>query len=265
MGASALGDNELVAIVIGAGCRDGSAIDVANHVLSTVGGPRGLTRVSAAELQGLRGIGKARAAQLLAASELGRRTLLRSATPRERFTSPAAVAAYLMPHFSARNVEHFGLAALDAQRRLIKTALLTVGTLDCSVIHPREVFHEAIATRASGVVLFHNHPSGDPSPSHDDAELTWRMVGCAAGRVVGIEVLDHLVLADARYDNVFLEAESPRAAVMGGRDACRGPDSLLRWVLRARRATWCSARWSTRACPSTCVRGALGIAWRSRA
>ena len=203
MGAAALGDNELVAIVIGAGCRDGSAIDVANHVLATVGGARGLTRVSAAELQGLRGIGRARAAQLLAASELGRRTLLRSAAPRERFTSPAAMAAYLMPHFSARNVEHFGLAALDAQRRLIKTALLTVGTLDCSVIHPREVFHEAIASRASGVVLFHNHPSGDPSPSHDDAELTWRMV--AAGRVVGIEVLDHLVLADARYYS-FLEA-----------------------------------------------------------
>jgi len=203
LGAATLGDNELAAIVLGAGCRDGNAIDVANHVLTTVGGVRGLTRVTAAELRGVRGIGRARAAQLLAACELGRRTLLRSPQPRERFTSPAAIAAYLVPLFSARSVEHFGLAALDAQRRLIKTALLTVGTLDCSVIHPREVFHEAIATRASGVVLFHNHPSGDPTPSHDDAELTWRMV--AAGRVVGIEVLDHLVLADARYYS-FLEA-----------------------------------------------------------
>ena len=104
---------------------------------------------------------------------------------------------YLLPEFGARPVEQFGIVLLDTKHRLIRTSVLTVGTLDRSVVHPREVFREASSARAAGIVLFHNHPSGDPSPSPDDLALTRRMV--AAGDIFGIEVLDHLVLTATRY------------------------------------------------------------------
>ena len=209
VGPAGLGDQELVALVLGHGGRAGSALELAARLLEEVGGVHGLTRVSYDELRLVRGVGAARAAQVLAAVELGRRTLTRERVSRLPLGSPREVAAYLLPRFGAGSVEQFGVVLLDARHRPIKTALLSVGTLDCSVVHPREVFRAAAAAGAAAVVLFHNHPSGDPLPSPEDAELTWRLG--RAGDLMGIDVVDHLVLADSRYYS-FREAGRLRGA-----------------------------------------------------
>ncbi|HIE94662.1 MAG TPA: JAB domain-containing protein [Acidobacteria bacterium] len=197
LGPAGLGDNELLAVILGHGFRAASAIDVANDVLDTVRGVQGLTRQSQADLRRLKGIGVAKASQILAAVELGRRTLVRAPERREQLRAPCDVASYLLPRYGARPVEQFGIVLLDTKHRVLKTAILSVGTLDASLVHPREVFREAAGGGAAAIVLFHNHPSGDPTPSAEDLTLTARLV--EAGRVMGIDVVDHLVLADARY------------------------------------------------------------------
>jgi len=209
VGPAGLSDLELVTLVLGHGGRAGSALELAARLLDEFGGVHGLTRVSYDELRLVRGVGAARAAQVLAAVELGRRTLTRERVSRLPLGSPREVAAYLLPRFGAGSVEQFGVVLLDARHRPIKTALLSVGTLDCSVVHPREVFRAAAAAGAAAVVLFHNHPSGDPLPSPEDAELTWRLG--RAGDLMGIDVVDHLVLADSRYYS-FREAGRLRGA-----------------------------------------------------
>ena len=197
LGPSGLGDNELLAVILGHGYRSASAMEVANRVLEAVGGLHGLTRQSHTDLRRLRGIGTVKASQILAAVELGRRTLRRQPDSRARLGSPREVAAFLLPAYGARAVEQFGIVLLDTKHRVLRTALLSVGTLDASLVHPREVFREAAGAGAAAIVLFHNHPSGDPTPSGEDAALTARLV--EAGRLMGIEVVDHVVLADTRY------------------------------------------------------------------
>ena len=196
LGAGGLGDNELLAIVIGQGCAHVSALDLANAVLAR-GGLRSLLRRTHAELRQVPGIGAARAAQVLAAIELGRRTLTRIGEERVRLGNPRSVAEYLLPQFGNRAVEQFGVLLLDTKHRVIRASVLSVGTLDASIVHPREVFREAMVAGAAALVLFHNHPSGDPEPSDDDCRLTERLV--AAGVLMGIDVLDHVILADAKY------------------------------------------------------------------
>jgi DNA repair protein RadC len=196
-GASALGDNELVALVLGSGCRDTGALAVANMLLAERGGLHGLARSTCDELSRIAGIGRAKAAQMLAAVELGRRTLTRAPQARMPLRTPSQAAAYLMPTFGARPVEQFGVVLLDAKHRVLRTTLLAVGTLNTTVIEPRDVFREAALGGAAAIVVFHNHPSGDPQPSPDDVALTQRLV--AAGILMGIDVVDHLILGDVRY------------------------------------------------------------------
>jgi DNA repair protein RadC len=197
LGVAALGDNELLALVLGSGTRRAGALALANLVLEASGGVHGLPACAGDELRRVPGVGEAKAAQVLAAVELGRRTLLRQPADRPQLLTPGAVAMYLLPEFGARPVEQFGIVLLDTKHRVLRTAVLTVGTLDRSVVHPREVFREASSARAAGIVLFHNHPSGDPTPSADDVALTRRLV--AAGELMGIDVLDHLILTATRY------------------------------------------------------------------
>ena len=197
LGAAALGDNELLAIVLGHGRARASALDLANAVLAEAGGLHGLVRVQYESLTALHGIGAARAAQVAAAIELGRRTLTRAAGDRVQLRTPRAVAEYLLPLYGAQPVEQFGVLLLDTKRRVIRTRVLSVGTLDASIVGPREVFREAAAANAAAIVLFHNHPSGDPEPSRDDVVLTRGMV--AAGLLMGIAVIDHVILGDVRY------------------------------------------------------------------
>jgi DNA repair protein RadC len=197
LGAAALGDNELVAIVLGNGCHACGALELANRLLERTGGLHGLTRTTPGALRLVRGIGAARAAQVLAAVELGRRTLARAPADRARLTSPHQVANYLLPLYGSAAVEQFGIVMLDTKHRVLRAKVLSVGSLDSTVVHPREVFREATAAAAAAIVLFHNHPSGDPTPSQDDLRLTTRMRH--AGDIMGIAVVDHIILADQRY------------------------------------------------------------------
>ena len=197
LGAAGLGDNELLAIIVGHGSRQISALDVANLVLDAAAGVHGLARVSRDELGRVKGVGAAKAAQILAAVELGRRTLSRTPGDRVQFDGPEDVAAYLMPQYGSRSVEHFGIVLLDTKHRVLRTRVLSVGTLDASLVHPREVFREATLGGAAAIVLFHNHPSGDPVPSSDDVALTTRLV--RAGDLMGVDVIDHIIVADACY------------------------------------------------------------------
>ena len=195
-GAAALGDNELVALVLGSGGR-GGALTIANGLLAARGGLHGLARSACDDLARVPGIGRARAAQVLAAVELGRRSLTRGPQARARLRTPREAAAFLMPSFGSRAVEQLGIVLLDTKHRVLRTAILTVGSQNKAVVEPRDVFREAAIGGAAAIVVFHNHPSGDPSPSPDDVELTRRLA--AAGTLMGIDVVDHIVLGDVRY------------------------------------------------------------------
>jgi len=197
MGPAALGDNELLALVLGSGSRDVDALAIANRLLAEAGGVHGLTRIGLGQLRQVEGVGPARAAQVTAAVELGRRTLMREAAERPRLRTPRDVAAYLLPQYGALPVEQFGIIMLDTKQRVIRIKILSLGSLDQTIVHPREVFREAASASAASIVLFHNHPSGDPAPSADDLALTARLV--SAGGLMGIEVVDHLILADRLY------------------------------------------------------------------
>ena len=196
-GASALGDNELVALVIAHGGRHGSALALANALLAAYDGLHGLSRCTCDDLAHLAGIGPSRAAQIVAALELGRRTLTHAPAERLQLGSPNAAALYLLPRFGGRALEQFGLILLDTKHRVIRTTVLASGTQNTSHVEPRDVFREAARSGAAAIVVFHTHPSGDPTPSRDDVELTHRLV--SAGVIMIIDVVDHIVLGDVRY------------------------------------------------------------------
>jgi DNA repair protein RadC len=197
VGAAGLGDNELLALILGTGSRGCDALDLANQLLRTLGGLHPLVRADLNELRRIHGVGAARGAQIVAALELGRRTFLRRGIERPKLDTPQDLARHLLPQYGALAVEHFGIVMLDTKHRVLRVKVVSIGSLDATVVHPREVFREAATASASAIVLFHNHPSGDPTPSRDDLLLTSRMV--RAGEVMGIDVLDHLILADHRY------------------------------------------------------------------
>jgi DNA repair protein RadC len=196
-GVSALGDNELLALVLGAGIRGRDSLAVAHEVLKLVGGVHGLVHVGLDELRGVAGIGAPRAARLLSAIELGRRAVVSGSGERPKLSSPAAIGQYLLPLYGGYPVERFGVVLLDAKNRLIRTRILSVGTVEESHGHPREIYREAAIASAAKVVVFHNHPSGDPKPSVDDVLLTRRLK--EAGKIMGIELSDHIVLGDGQW------------------------------------------------------------------
>ena len=198
VGASSLGDNELLAIVLGEGARGHNALELASQVLDDVGGLGGLSRAGGDQLRRRRGVGTTKAARIIAAVELGRRTLAEWAhVGRPQLASPREAAAYLVPLYGSRRVEQCGIVLLDTRYRLLQTVLLSVGVLDRTCTHPRELFREAMAGGAAAIILFHNHPSGDPWPSGDDLMMTRRIY--EAGELMGVMLTDHLVLAENRY------------------------------------------------------------------
>jgi DNA repair protein RadC len=190
VGAEALGDNELVALVLGAGTRSRGALVVAQDVIASAGELAGLPRIGIDELCRVPGVGQSRAARLLAAVELGRRTLFGDRGERPQMMSIKNVADYLGPRYSGFGVE-------DQKQRVIRCVILSTGTIESSVSHPRDVFRVATLGGASHVVLFHNHPSGDPMPSAADRLATRRLV--MAGELMGINVMDHIILGATKY------------------------------------------------------------------
>ena len=196
-GAAALGDSELVAIVLGSGTRSRGALVVAHDVIQAAGDAHGLVRIGIDELCRVPGVGQSRAARLVAAVELGRRTLFGERADRPQMLSTKDVVEYLAPRYSGFGVERFGVMLLDQKQRVIRSEIVSIGTVEANITTPRDVFRVAMLAAASHVVLFHNHPSGDPLPSPADRMMTRRMV--TTGELVGIDVMDHIILGEAKF------------------------------------------------------------------
>lgn len=197
-GVRALSATELVALLVGSGGVNGSARVVAERVLRAGGGDlRGLARVPESGLRAVPGVGEAVAARIAAALELGRRAATERGGREDRIRGPEDVHARMGPLLRDLPQEEFHALLLNAQHRLLRTVLVTRGILDASLIHPREVFRAAVVEGAAALILVHNHPSGDPTPSGEDRAVTRQLA--RAGRTLGIHVLDHVVVGDGRY------------------------------------------------------------------
>ncbi len=204
LGPQSLSGAELLAILIGSGTGRQSALRLGEDVLASVAGSlRRLSLQPVAALTSVNGIGTARAVAIHAALELGRRLAAEAREEGAPLRSPRDVYDAFAPRLQDLPVEEFHVAVLDAQHRLERDITVTRGILNSSLVHPREVFREAIAERAAAIVLVHNHPSGDPTPSVDDRMVTDQLV--AAGRLLDIPVHDHVVVGRGRYVS-FAEA-----------------------------------------------------------
>jgi DNA repair protein RadC len=220
-GAEALSTIELVAVVLGTGTVGISADRIAEEMLATAGGLIALARATPGELTGIAGVGEARAARIAAAFELGRRALAESG-PLGRLMSPADVACILRPRFHGLLQEIFVVLALDARLRVVEEIEIARGALDAVAVHPREVFRPLIRRGAAAAVLAHNHPSGDPTPSRADVELTRRLR--EVGDLVGIPIVDHVVIGDG-YASI-LELDGPDDAFRARSDDEPGCKSI---------------------------------------
>jgi DNA repair protein RadC len=198
LGANALSTAELLAIVLGSGGRGRSALRIGHEILGSVQGSlRRLAMRPIGELTTVAGVGRARAVMVHASLELGRRMATEGRDESTPIRSPRDVVAVFAPRLENLPVEEFHVAVLDAQHRLERDITVTRGILNSSLVHPREVFREAIAERAAAIILVHNHPSGDPAPSADDRNVTDQLV--AAGRLLDIPVHDHVIIGRGRY------------------------------------------------------------------
>jgi len=204
LGSQALSTSELIATLLGSGQQGTSAMACAQVLFEQCGGSLGrLASMPLAALTRIRGVGVARATAVHAALELGRRMAGEAREAGLPLRGPRDVAAAFAPRLQDAPVEEFHVAILDAQHRLERDVLITRGLLNSSLVHPREVFREAIAERAAAVILVHNHPSGDPTPSAEDRAVTEQLV--AAGRLLDIPVHDHIIVGRGRYVS-FAEA-----------------------------------------------------------
>jgi DNA repair protein RadC len=198
-GAAALSDAELVAILLGSGIPGLNVVDLA-HALLARGGVRDLSRASVEELRRQPGVGAARSAALLAAFELGRRAVGERPARGRRIASATDVAAHLRARLGACAVEEFWAVALDVRHRVLWEACLARGSLTGVEVHPRDAFRPLIRGGAAAVIFCHNHPSGDPSPSRQDLELTMRLR--EVGELCGIAVLDHVVVGTEGFTSL---------------------------------------------------------------
>lgn len=197
LGPAALSTAELLAIVLRTGVGGENALMLAGRLLARNGGLAGVARASLAQLTAERGVGAAKAAQLQAALELGRRLVLAAPEERPQIRSPGDAAALLLPELTGREQEHFWVLFLDTRNRVHGSEALYKGSINQSQVRVGEVFREAVRRNCAAIIVAHNHPSGDPSPSPEDVAVTRDLV--AAGSLLGIEVLDHLVIGQQRW------------------------------------------------------------------
>jgi len=192
-----LTEAELLGILLGKGTRKKTAIDLARELLDRYESLQKLFSRSPSELTTVKGIGPAKAAILSAAFELVRRIQSRKGADRPLFKRSSDVAGHYLPLMRDLRKEVFKVLLLNRANRFIKEAFISEGTLDASVVHPRDVFREALLEPAAAIILIHNHPSGNPSPSDEDLRITKQLV--EAGRLLGIKVYDHIILAGESY------------------------------------------------------------------
>jgi len=205
LGSEALSAQEILALILGRGVKGESVIETSHKLLSRFGNLKGVADASVEELTQTKGIGPAKAAQIKAALELSKRLEADvDEKPKPVLKSPEDVVAEVRGQLKGKKKEHFLVLCLDTRNRLINHKLVSIGSLDTSIVHPREVFKEAVSSFAASVIFVHNHPSGDPEPSKEDIELTKRLV--KAGEIIGIDVLDHIIVCDKSY--LSLEANN---------------------------------------------------------
>jgi DNA repair protein RadC len=198
LGAPALTNAELLAVVFGTGRGGRTALDIASGLLeSTEGSLRRLAQRPSAELLRLEGIGPTKAGRLLAAFELGVRLEKEEKPPAQRIREPEDVVRLFGRRLRDLQVEEFHLLALDSQSQVLREVLITRGLLNSSLVHPREVFRAAIAEAAAGILVVHNHPSGDPTPSAEDRAVTRQLA--EAGRLLDLPLYDHVIIAGDRH------------------------------------------------------------------
>jgi DNA repair protein RadC len=196
-GADSLSISELLAVLLRTGTEKYSAIGLAEHLLAKFEGVRGVANATIEEMSEVHGIGPAKAAQIKAAIEFGRRLIAASPEERPKIRSPRDVYNLLGPTLRDEKREHFVALLLDTKNGVMRSRTVSVGDLSSSIVHPREVFAEAIRHGAASLIVAHNHPSGDPNPSPEDIAVTRRLA--EGGELLGIELLDHIVLGDDRW------------------------------------------------------------------
>lgn len=198
LGAEALSVQEILALILGRGISGESVMVTTQRLLSQFGNLKGIAGASLEELAQVRGIGPAKASQIKASFELANRVESdagRSDKPVVK--TPDDVAALVRARLKGKKKEYFLALLLDTRSQLIRVAQVSIGSLDSSIVHPREVFKEAVAASAASVIFVHNHPSGNPEASEDDIKLTQRLA--EAGEIMGIDVLDHVIIGDKSY------------------------------------------------------------------
>lgn len=196
-GARALSNSELLAIILRTGVGGESVVDLARRLLVSYEGLGGLARASFGQLEGERGLGVAKTAQLQAAFELGRRLLVSSPEERPQIASPADAANLLMPEMDLLEQENLRTLLLDTKHHVLASPTVYVGNVNTSVIRVGEIFREAVRLNCVALIVAHNHPSGDPTPSPDDVRVTEQIV--KAGQLLDIDVLDHLIIGHQQY------------------------------------------------------------------
>jgi len=197
-GAEALSAQEILALILGRGIAGESVMVTGQRLLSQFGSLKGIANASLEELALVRGIGVAKASQIKAAFELTNRLeSYAENTDKPLVKTPEDVVGLVQGRLKGKKKEYFLALLLDTRNRLIKVAEISVGSLDSSIVHPREVFKEAVSASAASIIFVHNHPSGDPEASQDDVELTKRLA--EAGEIMGVDVLDHVISGDKQY------------------------------------------------------------------
>lgn len=196
-GAKSLSNQELIAILLGTGTKKESVLTVANRVLINFEKLHNLKHATLEEMTDIKGIGEAKAVLILAAIELGRRLATKEVEERFTIRSPEDAATFLMQDMTSLQQEHFVVLFLNVKNQVLHRQTIFVGSLNASIVHPREIFREAVKRSAASIICAHNHPSGVPTPSPEDIDVTSRLY--EAGKIVGVDLLDHVIIGDHQF------------------------------------------------------------------